>query len=412
MTIMHEKQTIEDSVASSVLAWDRDNGIDIYLSSGYGPPLLWKVYEFRPKSTEYLSQLQYRQDNNSDRMVRTTNYSPPYGLLKIDTSHDTLFDRYLDRLLEPQFLGDFGWTFYEAESVADDFQAGVLALMCKLYLDTSDAAVSSDLMIWLIQFTDSAFQLKSLLNDILRMLLITYIMGHTLTIIEDTVPTVIGNIRHSPTPRNLNQRYTSPRLANRQLKFFFAVLRTTIYEKLLKWQQQTLHTAGKKDETWLRAFCVTLGFAMVLEEVQHTLYIQADASVARGDMTREAADQQASNACGRIDERFKLLVGLFQCKYRDKKWGDRGSFGPGTPEMRDPASRIFLRDLRETISESRELSIFGEFVLQLLIWMLLGGHLSSRENVAFAQENQCYFTSRLTAKFLIPFFNLPGWGQR
>ncbi|CZT17942.1 uncharacterized protein RCC_03780 [Ramularia collo-cygni] len=371
MTIMHQKQTIEDSVASSVLTWDHDNGIDIYLSSGYGPPLRWKVYEFRPKSEEYLRQLQYYQDNGSDQMVRTVNYSPPYGLLKIEPSDDAHLDTYLDQLLQPQFLWDFGWTFYEAESLVDEFQAGVLDLLCKLYLTTED-----DL-------------LKQLLYDILRMLLITYIMGHTLTISDDTVPTVIANVRHSRKPSNYNQKYTSPRLANRQLKFFFAVLRNGIYEKLLKWQQQTLHTAGKKDQTWLPAFCVTLGFAMVLEEVQHTLFIQADASVARNDMTREDADRQASNACERIDARFKLLIGLFQCKYRDKRWGDDGSFGPGTPEVKDLSSKVFLEELREIVVEKCD-------------------HLKSRENVAFSQENQCYFTSRLTAKFLVPFLNLPG----
>lgn len=179
-------------------------------------------------------------------------------------------------------------------------------------------------------------------------------MGHTLTISEETVPTVIANVRHSQKPSNYNQEYTSPRLANRQLKFFFAVLRSGIYEKLLKWQQQTLHTAGRKDQTWLPAFCVTLGFAMVLEEVQHTLFVQADANVARNGGNREDAETIASNACERIDDRFKLLIGLFQCKYRDKKWGDNGSFGPGTPEVNDFDSQVFLAEMREMMIERCE----------------------------------------------------------
>lgn len=176
-------------------------------------------------------------------------------------------------------------------------------------------------------------------------------MGHTLTISEDTIPTVIANIRHSRKPSSYDQKFTSPKLANRQLKFFFAVLRNGIYEKLLKWQQQTLHTAGKKDQTWLPAFCVTLGFAMVLEELQHTLFIQADSSVSRGEMTAKDAYTVANNACERTDARFRLLVGLFQCKYRDKKWGDNGSFGPGTPEVKDYDSQVFLAELREMIIE-------------------------------------------------------------
>lgn len=142
MTIMHQKQTIEDSVASNVMDWDRDSGIDIYLSSGYGPPLRWTVFEFKPRGDEYLHQLQFCQDDK-ERMVRTDNYSPPYGLLKIDPSDDAHMETYLDQLLEPRFLVDLGWSYYESECLADDrmFQAGVLDLMCTLYLQTKDSEV-------------------------------------------------------------------------------------------------------------------------------------------------------------------------------------------------------------------------------------------------------------------------------
>ena len=186
-------------------------------------------------------------------------------------------------------------------------------------------------------------------------MIITYIMGHTLTIIEDTLPSVLNTVKLSPRPYQTN-RHTSPRLANRQLKFFFAILRNNIYERILKWQQQTLHTSGKKEDTWILSFCAMLGFAMVLEEVQRTIQIQADAKIAKGEMDAEQANTEASNACERIDARFGLLVGLFQCKYRDRKWGENGSFGNGTPLIRDQVSRKFLRDLKELVVEKREYS--------------------------------------------------------
>lgn len=194
------------------------------------------------------------------------------------------------------------------------------------------------------------------------MLLITYIMGHTLTIVQETLPTVINHVRLTQTPEEYHTitpdypRHTSPRLANRQLKFFFAVLRNNIYEKILKWQQQTLHTAGKKENTWLQAFCVMLGFAMVLEEVQRLIQIQANASYVKAEMSEEDAQRQAYNACERIDERYKLLIGLFQCKYRDRKWGDTGSFGNGTPELKEPAQREFLSKLRFLLLQRRKLA--------------------------------------------------------
>jgi hypothetical protein len=145
---MHQKQSIEDAVASNVLAWDRDNGIDIYLSSGYGPPLRWKVFEFKPANDGFLRQLQFHQDIDNGQMVCTENYSPPYGLLKLDTSDDAHLDTYLDQLLEPHLLWDFAWSYYEAESIADEnmFQGGVLDLICKLYLKTTDKLVCSDML--------------------------------------------------------------------------------------------------------------------------------------------------------------------------------------------------------------------------------------------------------------------------
>ena len=93
---------------------------------------------------------------------------------------------------------------------------------------------------------------------------------------------------------------------------------------------------------------------MVLEEVQRTIQIQADAKAAKGEMTFDQANTEASNACERIDARYKLLVGLFQCKYRDKKWGDNGSFGPQTPEFKDRTTKSFLKQLRGLTEEKRK----------------------------------------------------------
>lgn len=144
MTLMHQKQSIEDTVSHEVQYWDVDNGIDVYLSSGYGPPLRWKMFEFKPQTPELLSQLQYFQDVATGQSMSRTKYSPPFGLLKIDTSDDAHFETYLDQLLEPQNLYDFGWSCYEEESQVDpqEFQATLLDMMCKLHVGTSDASVS------------------------------------------------------------------------------------------------------------------------------------------------------------------------------------------------------------------------------------------------------------------------------
>lgn len=178
-------------------------------------------------------------------------------------------------------------------------------------------------------------------------------MGHTLTITQETLPIVHDHLRSSYKPANVAP-HTSPRLANRQLKFFFHVIRNQIYEDILKWQQATLHTSGGKNTTWLSTFVVMLAFAMVLEEAQRTIQIQADAKYRKRERSYDEAQQEASNACERIDSRFQLLIGLFQCKYRDKKWVRGGSFGPQTPRLRDAAEHNFCVQLRELLEERRK----------------------------------------------------------
>ena len=356
MTLMHQKQTIEDTVADQVLRWDREHPITVYLTSGYGPPLRWTLHEFEPRTNDLLGQFQYLQDPATGLQKRVHKYSPPFGLLKLDSNDDEYLNTYLETLLRSEYIWDMGWTFYEEESQVDEdnFQARLLASMCMLFEGTNDPDVSkieasqrSTALIYL--------QLKHILKEILRMLTITYIMGHTLTIVEETLPSVLDAVRFSA--KGQTQPFVSPRLANRQLKFYFAVLRTNIYEKILKWQQQTLHTSGRKEDTWLLSFCAMLGFAMVLEEVQRTILIQADAKAAKGEMPWEQANTEARNACERIDDRFKLLVGLFQCKYRDKKWNDRGSFGPQTPSFNDAVTNEFLHNVRESLEDKSKLPL-------------------------------------------------------
>lgn len=101
---------------------------------------------------------------------------------------------------------------------------------------------------------------------------------------------------------------------------------------------------------------------MVLEEVQRTILIQADAKTVKNEMTWEQANTEASNACGRIDDRFKLLVGVFQCKYRDKKWGENGSFGPSTPRYSDPVLHEFFTEVRALVERKSEFGFISLFV--------------------------------------------------
>lgn len=144
MTVMHQKQGIEDTVVRQVRHWDNRNGINVLLSCGYGPPMTWTLYEFVPVTAELTSQLQYKRDKQTGQIARHQSWSPPFGLMKLDPSDDGHFQRHMAELLLPQHLADFGWIFYREEVHLDpsDFQATLLRLLSELYSHTTDDSVS------------------------------------------------------------------------------------------------------------------------------------------------------------------------------------------------------------------------------------------------------------------------------
>lgn len=142
MTVMHQKQTIEDTVKDQVAQWD-PNWVEVYLTSGYGPPLRWKLHEFMPRTGDLLGQLQYLQNPDTRQLQSFHKYSPPLGLMKLDASDDDHLEAHLSELLQRQYLVDFGWTCFEEESQVDpdQFQAKMLVMMCTLFHDTRDSKV-------------------------------------------------------------------------------------------------------------------------------------------------------------------------------------------------------------------------------------------------------------------------------
>lgn len=144
MTMMHERQTIEDTVHSEVGGWDRDRPIHIFLTSGYGPALGWQVYEFKPRSQALLGQYQYFRDPETGMSKRQFKYSPPLGLMRLDDGDKAHVEDYLDQLMTEEYLWDLGWTCFEFDAQLDEsaFQPNLLHFMCNLYLETEDGEVS------------------------------------------------------------------------------------------------------------------------------------------------------------------------------------------------------------------------------------------------------------------------------
>lgn len=139
MTVMHQRQTILDTVHDQVIEWDTRRPIEVHLTCGYGRPLLWTLHEFRPRTNDLLGQYQYIHNNKNGQSERIHKYSPPFGVMKLDGSDEQRVQTYLQGLLEREHLQHLGWTFYEEERVADpqEFQAVLLTLLCTLYMSSN-----------------------------------------------------------------------------------------------------------------------------------------------------------------------------------------------------------------------------------------------------------------------------------
>lgn len=143
MTSMHQKQTIEDDVKKQVARWDTNRAIDVYLTCGYGPPLMWRLYEFQPRTNELMGQLQYLRDENG-RVKMHKKWSLPLGIIQLNTGADDVhFENFLQAALSRDHLWEFGWTCFEEETETNDFQAKLLQLMCDLYMGTEDIDVGA-----------------------------------------------------------------------------------------------------------------------------------------------------------------------------------------------------------------------------------------------------------------------------
>jgi hypothetical protein len=352
-TCEYQKETIEDYISGHVENWDDSNSIVLDLVCGYGPPLKWKVLEFKPLSERSLVQLQYSQDTQNGASVVQKSYSPPFALPTIAVSDEQGFENFVEACLRAEHLHDLGWACFAEESQVDDFQARLVTLMCQCLSATKDIDVR-DARVHLCDADQT--QLQELLKSVIRSILLTYLMGHSLTITEDTLDAVIRAVRMSPRPtQHLQSAFTSPRLASRQFKFFFSIMREKQLIDLLNWLQQTLHSSVNKARTWASAFVAILGLAICFEESQRLFWVIADSKLQHNQGTSPGqAHTEAFNACTRLDEHFRLLVALFQFKYRSKQWST-GSFGPGTPHLSDDVSHAFLTELRNLLLEKGKL---------------------------------------------------------
>ncbi|KAI9818057.1 MAG: hypothetical protein M1827_000681 [Pycnora praestabilis] len=182
---------------------------------------------------------------------------------------------------------------------------------------------------------------RTALNLAFKLLVLTYTMTHTITLAESTDAAVCSNIPDydfDPCSKGV-----SPKLMNRQLKVALKALIERLKESLLQEFEKLIRS--KKKSRWGTAFCVIIIFAVVLEDLQTCIHIQADIDK-HNPGTVVADDDQVQEACHRMEhEGIDWLIDLFHQSFRTHKKND-GSFDPLSDGF---DSRSNPLDLAETI---------------------------------------------------------------
>ncbi|KAI4836047.1 hypothetical protein E4T44_07727 [Aureobasidium sp. EXF-8845] len=300
MNRQHRREEILSFAKKSLGFWRADAPIQVQLTSlGLGH-FTWDLHEYEPSSQDLLLQKRYKV-GISGTWQRIEKRSPPLAVKQVNFGHmhkledyvDNIIDRHLETFQEQVYYG-------EADAV---FQNELLRALCTLYTS--------------LPSSDDDKTLKGDLRHVLRLQVLTSIMDHPLTITSSSLtPTITAMTTHNNP--SLYSTWTSPFLANRQLKYYFAEMQTQQYNRTLNRLHQILRKAGDKNKLWMSSFVLMLGLASVLESCQHLLWIKADAQVSRGEISSAEAVWDARQHCAEMDDGFEFLCKLYHCKYRGK----------------------------------------------------------------------------------------------
>ncbi|KAL5122022.1 hypothetical protein ACEQ8H_000238 [Pleosporales sp. CAS-2024a] len=331
VTQMHEDSSLKRFVNAHVQGWGNVE-ITLYMTcGGYNMPRIpVKVYEFIPNGTQLSIQLQYVVDPQTNQRISIKKRSPPLGMVHINHNEEKTYDKYINDIVD-HHLDAFGELFWIEDD--NDFLQKLFKLMTRVKPKNDDEA--------------------KLLREVFRLLVVTFIMSHALTIAEEGKHKTLSRMHSYAGPSAYAERFISPRMANRQLKYFFNRLQRQIQALVLNKLQQ-IFKSSKGCDKWLAAFVAVLGMCMALEDEQKHIHLVMWTRVStEGGDAREAQDQAAA-ACREIDTRMLFVQQIFRWKYNRKHnplvntehdWEKEVGFG-------DRTSVEFVRQVAQLVREN------------------------------------------------------------
>ncbi|ORX97545.1 hypothetical protein BCR34DRAFT_496762 [Clohesyomyces aquaticus] len=361
---MHEDATLTEFVRSYIHQWTNAE-ITVYMTCGQDsmPRIPVKVYEFLPKTRALLSTYQYITDPVTHKSKRVEKMSPALGMVHIHPNEEKKYDKYINEIVDHHLdaFADLCW-----QEDDNDFQQKLFKLMTKVKPRTDDEA--------------------KLLKEVFRLIVVTYIMSHVISIAEETKAASLRKMHGNYDPAIYVEGFTTPRMTNRQLKYFFARLQKSILATVLNKLQQ-FFKSSKGCDRWMAAFITVIGLGMAHEDQQKTLHVVMETKTMTEGVDFRAGQANADFACGEIDKRMGFISQIFRWKYNrkcnplrdsDHDWEGEVGFG-------DQNSVEFVRGVAQLVKDNSE-------------------YLTLRQAVNISYSNQTQYTSRLVGKFLLSFW--------
>ncbi|CAO2658641.1 Nn.00g063640.m01.CDS01 [Neocucurbitaria sp. VM-36] len=361
ITSMHGAVELASYVSRFIQQWGNAE-ITIYMTCGQNLPRMpIKVYEFVAKDPDSLVQFQYIWDPIT--RTRTFKKSPPLGMVYIDHTDEAKYSQYINVIVDSH-LEAFGEVCWMEDD--HDFAHKLFSLMIHVQPRGKDEA--------------------GLLREVYRLIVVTFIMGHVITIAEETKESVLSSMESYTGPETYVERFCSPRVANRQLKYCFFRLQTSILTALLSKLQKVFQADNGYDK-WVYAFIAILGLAMASEDQQKTIHYAMMTNAAIGLTTQHNAQTIAYNCCIDIDAHISFIQQIFRWKYHGEKnpLRDPDFYWDKVVGFEDRNSVDFVRSVAALVKDNVDF-------------------LCARQNVGISTDNVTKYTSRLVARFLLSFW--------
>ncbi|KAL8909796.1 MAG: hypothetical protein Q9171_004886 [Xanthocarpia ochracea] len=287
---MHDPKKLRDFTATRAHGW-LENRFLVYLTWGHGfPPIKVEATEVEPKGDSILFQNQYRLNLTTNQYELAQVPSPPLGIaLLAPPERRAMLGGYIEDMLQKSFRR-----------------------VPEVCFRGDDCRVERDFLLPIFEYKEAAAgRAKDLVHQALKLVVLTFIMTHSLTFVENTRDSVYRQLMNPP--REKFGRHTCARLLNKQIKFLLSTLYKDIMKDVLSRVQDTLRLSKKKS-LWAPLFASIVILAMTTETLQVTVRCKEETDKQENMINQD--DRTADAEIALMDEKFGLLRTLFHQGYR------------------------------------------------------------------------------------------------